>query len=378
MEKNNLEQELKRCIGCKISPCAKTCPLGLSPHDFISLATKGEFEASATLIRSKNPMAETCGHICPDSFCQKSCLRGKIDFPINIPAIQANIAKQVPAPKLSFPPHNGKHIAIIGGGPASLGATWQLLQYGYKVSIYEKENKLGGALRYIPDYRLDKTILDKEIAYITDNDRTTIYLDTEIKDFNQISQQYDDIILALGEQTPHTLRTQGEEYATPYKQLLNSPSSYCCTKACVVGGGEVALDCALSLKKQGVEIVEMFVRRRQTDMRIMARDFKELEQENIIIKDLTSITSITKEEDNTLTLTTTQNTINQDNKASPLPNTTQILKGYNLVITALGSTCKELSSLQNYPTIGDMTSNCGTLVEALASGIKLAQKYQPQ
>ena len=378
MENKTLKQELNRCIKCKVSPCAKGCPLGLSPHDFISLALQNEYTKAAELIRSQNPFAETCGKICPDTFCQKKCLRGKIDFPLNIPSIQAHIAQKVPATKLSLPASNGKHIAIIGGGPAGLGACWQLLQYGYHVSIYEKENKLGGALRLIPDYRLDKAILDKEISYITSNERTTIYLNQEITDFEHLKTTYDNIILALGEQTPHTLRTQGEEYATPYKEVLKSPSNYTPDKVCVVGGGEVALDCALTLKRQGAKTVEMFVRRRQTDMKIMSKDFLSLKQENILIRELTSITSIQKEADQTLTLNTIQNFITEDNKSSPLLGTDNTLSGYDLVITALGSTCPNFFELSTFPTAGDMTKTTGTLVEALASGIKLAQTFKPQ
>lgn len=375
MKQKSIE-ELKRCIGCKTSPCAKGCPVGVSPHDFIQSALQGDYETSAHLIRSKNPLAETCGHICPDSFCQKHCIKGKIDFPISIPDLQAKITQKISPTPLSLPPHNGKHIALIGGGPASLGCCWQLIQYGYKVTIYEKENKLGGALRLIPDYRLPKSVLDKEISYITNNPLTTINLNQEIKDFNSLLPLYDHVILALGEQTPHTLRIKGEEYAVPYKSVLLSPNSYSCKKACVVGGGEVALDCALSLKKQGTEIVEMFVRRRTTDMRIMKQDFEELANNNIIIRELTSITNITQNQDNTLLLTTTKNSITSDSKATPIPNTKETLTDYNLVVTALGSFSKE-ENISSFSSIGDMTGLCGTAVEALASGIKLAQTLNP-
>ena len=370
---NKEEQELKRCIGCKVSPCAKNCPLGVSPHDFIALALQGDFEKSASLIRSKNPMAETCGYICPDTFCQKSCIRGKIDSPIDIPYLQTKITQKIPPHQIPLPPNNGKQVAIVGGGPSSLGACWQLLQYGYKVTIFEKEDKLGGAIRLIPDYRLPKSVLDKEISYITNNPHTTIHLNHEITDFQTLTQDFDHVILALGEQTPHTLRTQGEELATPYKQVLTNPSNFCCQKACVVGGGEVALDCALSLKKQGVKEVEMFVRRRKTDMRIMKRDFEDLSNNGIIIRELTSITQITQTPLQTLTLQTVNNYITEDNKSAPLKGTENTLENYNLVVTALGSTCRFDNTQHNLPTIGDMTKNCGTVVQALASGIKLAQ-----
>ncbi len=369
-----LQTELKRCIGCKVSPCTKSCPMGVSPHDFIALALKGQYQEASQIIRNKNPLAHTCGLICPDTFCQKSCIRGKIDSPIKIPCLQAKIMELSSNQSIELPLLNGKKIAIIGGGPAGLGACWELIKNGYHVTIFEKENKLGGAIRLIPDYRLPKEILDKEIAYITNNDHVSIKLNHEITDFEALNKEFDNIILALGEQTPHLLRTIGEEHATPYKSVLLSPKNHIADKICVVGGGEVALDCALSLKKLGCQTVEMFVRRRKSDMRIMKRDFDELISHNIIIRELTSIINITKETDNSLTLTAINNEINSENKASPLSNTEHTLSGYNKVITALGSSCCPIHSQTPFLSAGDMTGTTGTVVEALASGVKVAKQ----
>ena len=117
----------------------------------------------------------------------------------------------------------------------------------------------------------------------------------------------------------------------------------------------------------------MFVRRRKSDMRIMKRDFEDLENNDITIRELTSITQITKTSSQTLTLQTINNYITADNKSAPLNGTENTLENYDLVVTALGSTCTLDNTHHNLPTIGDMTKNCGTVVEALASGIKLAQ-----
>lgn len=374
MTNDDIKNELTRCIGCKVSPCAKGCPLGVSPHDFIGLALKGDYKASASIIREKNPLAETCGLVCPDTFCQKSCIRGRIDSPIKIPCLQAKITSQVFPEPLFTPIHNGKKIAIIGGGPAGLGACWELIKHGYHVTIFEKENKLGGATRFIPDYRLPKSVLDKEIAYITNSPLVTIKLNQEITNYNDLAKDFDNIILALGEQVPNLLRTQGEEHATLYKDVLSNPQNHICDKVCIVGGGEVALDCALSLKKLGAKTVEMFVRRKKTDMRIMKRDFEELEAHNIIIRELTSITNISKNADNTFCLTAINNTINNEGKATPLSNTEHTLDSYNKVVTALGSTCPNHIKESTPLICGDMTGLTGTVVEALASGIKIAQK----
>ncbi len=374
MTNDDIKKELTRCIGCKVSPCSKGCPLGVSPHDFIALALKGDYKASASIIREKNPLAETCGLVCPDTFCQKSCIRGRIDLPIKIPCLQAKITNQVFPEPLFTPIPNGKKIAIIGGGPAGLGACWELIKHGYHVTIFEKENKLGGATRFIPDYRLPKSVLDKEIAYITNSPLVTIKLNQEITNYNDLAKDFDNIILALGEQVPNLLRTQGEEHATSYKDVLSNPKNHVCDKICIVGGGEVALDCALSLKKLGAQTVEMFVRRKKIDMRIMKHDFEELEQHNIIIRELTSLTNITQNTDNTYTLTAINNEIDENGKSRALSGTEYTLQGYNKIITALGSTCPKEHKEADLLICGDMTGLTGTVVEALASGVKIAQK----
>ena len=374
MTEEEIQNELKRCLKCRVSPCAKACPMGVSPHDFISATIQHGYNEASNIIRSKNPLAHTCGLVCPDTFCQKACIRNKLDGAIKIPCLQAKIVSSAPILPLELPSFNGKKIAIIGGGPAGLGACWALINNGYHVTIYEKENVLGGATRLIPDYRLPKNILDSEISYITNNDHVTVKLNHEITDFDSLKDKFDNIILALGEQTPILLKTSGEEYATPYKTVLTAPQNHIANKICVIGGGEVALDCALTLKKLGAQTVEMFVRRRQTDMRIMKKDFEELSSHNIIIRELTSIINISKEENDTLTLTAINNEINNEGKAAHIANTEHTLIGYDKVITALGACCSKHHQNTSFLTSGDMTGSCGTVVEALASGVNIAQK----
>ena len=141
----------------------------------------------------------------------------------------------------------------------------------------------------------------------------------------------------------------------------------------VVGGGEVALDCALSLKKLHPNAtVEMFVRRRREDMRIMKRDHIELDEHNIIIRDLTSIVEI-KEENNLYNITAIHNEINEEGKARAIKGSEFPLQGYTHIITALGSYFPKDKDTNECHCAGDMTGSCGTVVQAIASGIKSAK-----
>ena len=427
MDIETLKTELNRCIGCKPKPCEKACPLGVSPHDFIAVAKNGNYSEAAKMIAQKNPLPQTCGLVCPDNFCQKACIRGRMDSPIKVPCLQARMIQLGGLPELELPESNGKTVAVIGGGPAGIGATYELIRNGYNVTLYEKADKLGGVARLIPEYRLPKSVLDEEIARITQNDRVTVKLNTEITDFAKLKEEYDDVVLALGEPMEYKLNVPGDEICISYKEVLNCQHSYDCAlahpnlkqkaegfatdginchamsdatsevykkaymsecrrsydgnlahpqhplKIIIVGGGEVALDCALSLKKKHPNaIVEMFVRRRREDMRIMKKDHIELDEHNIIIRDLTSIAEI-KTENNIYNITAIKNEINEEGKARSIKGSEFELNGYTHIITALGSYFPKDADLANCQCSGDMTGSCGTVVQAIASGMNSAK-----
>ena len=368
-------EELKRCLGCKISPCAKACPLGVSPHDFIKTALADDYPTAAAQIASRNPLPQTCGLICPDTFCQRACIRAKIDKAIEIPCLQAYVMQRGGLPPLSLPSPNGKKVAIIGGGPAGLGALYEFIINGWKVDLYEKSSSLGGSIRLIPERRLPQTVRQKEINRLIDNDRVTVYLNTEITDWNKLKNNYDGMVIAIGETKTRNLNISGEENCLPYATYLSNPQQFRPQhqqKVAVIGGGEVALDCALTLKEQGFEQIEMFVRRQESDMRIMKRDHEELSHQNICIRALTSITKIEKNA-GSYTLTTVSNQINEQGKAEHLMNTQKVENGYELLVMALGSYFPQEDLPTAIPCAGDMTGQCGTAVQALASGRKQAR-----
>lgn len=369
MDIEKIKHELTRCLGCKVMPCAKACPLGVSPHDFIAAAKSGNYQEAAALIAAKNPLPQTCGLVCPDMFCQKACIRSRIDSTIEIPCLQAEIIKKGGLPPLDLSSANGKKAAVIGAGPAGLGALFELITNGWQVDLYEKNDKLGGAARLIPEYRLPQSVLDTEIARLIENDRVTVHLNTEITDFTALKQQYDGVILALGEPNLRTLGIKGEEHCISYKEFLQNPTRYAAGKIAVCGGGEVALDCALSATGK----VEMFVRRRREDMRIMQRDHKELDKKGITVRALTSVTEINKT-GTTCCLTTVTNEINAEGKAVRCTGTECTLEGYDLVVQALGSYFPKENIPAGFIIAGDMTGTTGTVVQALASGRAAARK----
>lgn len=373
METLKLNQELSRCLGCKLKPCEIACPLHVSPQEFIAFAKAGDFTTAASNIAKKNPLPQTCGLICPDYLCQKACIRSRVDTPIEIPCLQAEIMRRGGYPELTIPPSIHKKAAIIGSGPAGLGALFELLLAGWSIDLYDQSSFLGGATRLIPEYRLPKSILDYEINRLITNNRVELFLNKQITDFEKLKAHYDGVILALGETFHRTLGIKGDEYGIPYTEYLSHPEQYKGKKIAVSGGGEVALDCALTAKRQGFEKVEMFVRRRREDMRIMAKDQLELERFGIIVHDLSSITEISKSPQN-LTLNTIKNCLDADGKAKAIKGTEKSFAGYDFVVHALGSYFPQDDIPADFLLAGDMIEHKGTVVQAIASGRISAKK----
>ena len=374
---NEFQKEATRCLGCKVKPCQKACPLGVSPTDFIKAAKENDFKGAASEITHKNPLPQTCGLVCPDRFCQKVCIRAKMDQAIAIPCLQAEIIKRGGYQPLALPQNIGKKAAIVGGGPAGIGACYAFLMSGWSVDIYEAQNELGGAARLIPEYRLAHQVLDNEIRRIVENERVKVFLGTRVDDFHALKAQYDGVVLALGEPMSRKLGIVGEEYCVPFTEYLSNPTKFKGMKICVTGGGEVALDCAMTAKKCGADTVEMFVRRRKSDMRIMARDQEELAKTGVYVRELSSVVKI-KQEGKKFDLDVISNRINDEGKAEAKLGTEHALYGYDMVIQALGAYYPKDKIPENFVIAGDMTGVCGTVVQALASGKAAAQRVMEE
>ena len=267
LRKAQFAAELEKCLQCPTKPCEKACPVGCSPHDFIAAAKSGDIGAAAALIAEHNPLGETCGLICPDKFCRRACLRQHVDAAIKIPAVQAEIMRQAREKDLlktaEATAANGKKAAIIGSGPAGLGAAAELLKHGFAVTVFEQNNRVGGALNLIPEQRLPREITAYEWQRLANDSRLEIKLNTEVTDYEDLLRQgYVAVVVAAGEQKCRTLGVTGENAAIAYTEYLKNPAKYATGgNVAVIGGGAAAVDCAITAVKQGAVHTEMFVRR---------------------------------------------------------------------------------------------------------------------
>lgn len=262
----NIGDEIAKCLECH--NCSKHCPLGFSMGHLIHLYREYNMKEACKYVFNKHPFPYICSYVCPDHFCMEHC-------PTNVDIkwfrkffLQDKIRAD------EYVERNGKHIAIVGGGVSGLTCAWYLYRKGYKITLYE-ENELGGELNLIPEDRLPKDVLKYELADLKK------YIDNLVLDtFNEEDiNKYDKVIYCIGMKPRElNLKTDRSFPLTPYNEYLSYPSE---EDVGIIGGGNVALDCALHNKGHST----IFVRRNQWDMRINKKDFDTIIDKKISIVD---------------------------------------------------------------------------------------------
>jgi len=374
LNNSQFKVELERCLHCKTKPCEKACPLHCSPHDFIVQASQGNIQAAADGLRLKNPLAHCCGLLCPDHFCQKACLRAKIDTPVDIPAVQAVIMKQASDSKIDLAPLIGQKVAVVGAGPAGLAAAWQLAKDGFEVVLFDQEESVGGAMEMIPAFRLPRDVLESDWRFILQTKRISFVSGKIIDDFQTLFHQgFCGVIAAVGRQKNIDLGVEGEEHVVSYMDYLKAPQNYVTQgRVAIVGGGNVAVDCALTAQRQGASEVTLFIRRKIYNMKVTAKEFQSLLSHQINLTTTTRVCKVEKE--NSCLTVYTCSTRETENGYQDIEDSTVRREGFALVIKAIGS------SVENAPFehphlifAGDCVNGASTVVEAAASGIQAAK-----
>ena len=382
LSKPQLEAELNRCLNCKNMPCMKTCPVHCNPQAFIAAAKEGNGELSAKLISDENPFGQTCGLICPDKFCMKACTRRLIDFPINITKVQATLMEKFRNFKYDYSNvvPNSKKIAIIGAGPSGIAAAYFLARNGFKCVIFEKSSQIGGALNLIPHERLPQDAILKDWEFVNNSDLISVVFESDISNPSELfSQGFDEVLIAGGEPNCAKLNIEGENLAVSYLDYLAKPEKYV-TKGnvAVIGGGNVAADCAIVAQAQGAVYVEMFVRRGLSDMKITPAERHEILERKINVSAGTSPDKIIKTGEK-YSLFVHKNRFNGE-KWEPISDTSIELPDFDLIIRAIGAKADEKQDDPRLIYIGDCKTGGSTLVEAMAdaknTAFELIQKYQ--
>lgn len=282
-----------------VAPCQLNCPARTDCQGYVGLIANGEYEAALKLIKNKVSLPASIGRVCPHP-CETACRRGKVDEAINIAQLKAFAADMDLNSDSYLPEKNaptGKKIAIIGGGPAGLTAAYRLAVSGHEVTVYDMMEKMGGMLRYgIPQYRLPKEVLDKEIAIIEKLGVKMINGVKLGKDFTvaSLKAQNDAVIVAVGAWKSSSMRTPGEELdgiyggidflrAVALKQEINIGD-----KVVICGGGNTAMDACRTAVRLGAKEVYCVYRRTRNEMPAEDIEITEAEEEGVQFKFLTN------------------------------------------------------------------------------------------
>lgn len=263
-------EEAARCLLCHDAPCSKGCPAGTDPAKFIRSIRFRNDRGAAETIRENNILGGTCARVCPyDRLCEEACSRCGIDKPIEIGKLQRYAIEQEEAygmKTLSAPEKKVGNVACVGAGPASLAVAAELAKAGYNVTILEREAKAGGVLTYgIVPSRLPQAVVDHDIAQV-EGLGVKFQFNTEVKAADL--DAYDAVFVGAGLWADNLPKIDGIELDGVYaavdflKEARTKAEGFNPgKKVLVVGGGDVAVDCAVSAKLLGAEDVKIVYRR---------------------------------------------------------------------------------------------------------------------
>lgn len=279
------------------APCKTACPAHIAVQGYIRLASQGRYRDALELIKKENPFPAICGRICPHK-CEDACTRGQIDKGVAIDEIKKFIADKDKNSNDRFIPnkkhdYSSKHIAVIGSGPAGLSAAYYLAVDGYSVTVFEKENKLGGMMTLgIPAFRLEKDVVEAEIDILRELG-VKFVTGVEVgkdKTIDELKKEgFDGFYLAIGASEGRKLGVEGEDAEGVIlgvdflKNVALEKQKTLHGKVVVIGGGNVAIDVARTATRVGAEIVNMYSLEKREEMPALEEEIEEAESENVII-----------------------------------------------------------------------------------------------
>ncbi|MHB1033143.1 MAG: NADPH-dependent glutamate synthase [Pirellulales bacterium] len=306
-------EEAARCLYCKKPLCVTGCPVNVDIPGFLALVKQGDFAGAARKVKQTNALPAVCGRVCPqESQCEAKCVLGKKFEPVAIGRLERFVADyererglvEIPAKA----PPLGKKVAIVGSGPSGLTAAGDLTLLGYEVTIFEAFHRPGGVLMYgIPEFRLPKAIVEKEVDYLVRLGVTlemnqvigkTITVDELLNEMG-----FDAVFVGVGAGLPVFMGVPGENLggvysANEYLTRANLMKAYRFPTydtpivkgdvVCVIGGGNVAMDAARTALRLGAQEVYIVYRRSKAELPARAEEVHHAEEEGVIFKLLTA------------------------------------------------------------------------------------------
>ena len=285
--------EASRCLQCRNKPCVNGCPVGIDIPAFIHKITEKDYSGALSVIQESSLLPSICGRVCPqENQCQKYCTVGKmckdVDKAVGIGRLERFVADHE-ADKSTVPaiaPETGKRVAIVGSGPASIACAADVRRAGHSVTVFEALHKMGGVLSYgIPEFRLPKRLVDKEISKLKDMgiDFEKNVLVGRTRTIKELMEEdgFDAVFVGTGAGLPKFMGIPGEdlvsvfsanEYLTRSNLMKAYDGEHSLTpyfhahRVAVFGGGNVAMDAARTALRLGAETVDIIYRRSREEM----------------------------------------------------------------------------------------------------------------
>lgn len=296
--------EANRCLSCKNPRCKQHCPISTPIPEVIALYKEGKLKEAGEVLFKNNPLSLVCSIVCPhEDQCRGYCIKGIKDEPVRFHDIETEIStKYLEEMEIENTPKIKDRVAIVGGGPAGITIAFILSQKGYKVTLFDAHEKIGGVLRYgIPEYRLPNKMIDKIEERLLDSGvviRPNTLIGPVITIDKLFSDGYKAIFIGTGVWNPKTLNIKGEtlgnvHYAIDY---LKSPNVYRLGKrVAVIGAGNVAMDAARVAKRNGADEVYILYRKGEEDMPATGDEIREAKEDDIKFKHFVAPLEITEE-----------------------------------------------------------------------------------
>lgn len=277
LNREDRKQQASRCMDCGISFCHWACPLGNKMPEWQEYISRGDWKRGVEILHETNNFPEFTGRVCPAP-CEKSCVLSLHDAPVTIRENEASVTEFAFMEGMikPLPPkrRTGKRVAVIGSGPSGLAVAQQLNRKGHSVTVFEKDNSVGGLLRYgIPNFKLSKHIIDRRIKLMIEEEIEFI-TNTEIgKDISgeELLNSFDAICLAIGSGKPRDINPEGRDLQGIHFAMdflsheiksqsgeLKSGEEKITAKdkhVLVIGGGDTGSDCVGTSVRQGAKSV---------------------------------------------------------------------------------------------------------------------------
>ena len=397
------QAEADRCLNCPDRYCSQHCPAHSYIPEFIAEIRKGDLDAAWELIARTNPMMEISGRVCPyENQCESHCTRAIKCEPVAIGRLERFVAdwqrqhhpfdETVPAP-------NGTTVAIVGSGPAGLSCAASLVRSGTKVTVYEKEDRLGGIPVWgIPAFVLPPIHMERQVQMLHDlgvEFRTGTALGRDIT-LAELREKYDAVFLATGAGRPAELDIPGRTLAgvVQAEDYLKNPAAYPGRNVAVIGGGNTAIDAARVALRRGADRVQILYRRLAEDMPATRSEQAVAREEGAVLRELTSPVRFLGEngrltgiECDRMALTKPDYPGGRNNSA---PSGERFTEAADLAILALGfgpipvegvetdaegrivTDAQGATSLDGVYAGGDNVNGASTLMKAVAGGVTAA------